>query len=95
MQHIINNIIELKFLPINSDYSTCSLKYTDSTSKVNLATYITGLAGTTQGTGQVVNEKAIDMKEKIQITTYGSIMNTGESSECLIVHHMVKVEKLG
>ena len=41
---------------INSDYSTCSLKYTDSTSKVNLATYITGLAGTTQGTGQVVNE---------------------------------------
>ena len=41
---------------INSDYSTCSLNYTDSTSKVNLATYITGLSGTTQGTGQVVNE---------------------------------------
>ena len=34
----------------------CTLNYTDSTSKVNLATYITGLAGTTQGTGQVVNE---------------------------------------
>mgnify|MGYP001537691416 CR=1 FL=1 len=41
---------------INSDYSTCTLNYTDSTSKVNLATYITGLAGTTQGTGKVVNE---------------------------------------
>ena len=41
---------------INSDYSTCTLNYTDSTSKVNLATYITGLAGTTQGLGQVVNE---------------------------------------
>ena len=39
-----------------SDYSSCNLNYTDSTSKVNLATFITGLAGTTQGTGQVVNE---------------------------------------
>ena len=39
-----------------SDYSSCNLNYTDSTSKVNLATYITGLSGTTQGTGQVVNE---------------------------------------
>ena len=39
-----------------SDYSSCNLNYTDSTSKVNLATYITGLAGTTQGTGQVVDE---------------------------------------
>ena len=39
-----------------SDYSSCNLNYTDSTSKVNLATYITGLAGSTQGTGQVVNE---------------------------------------
>ena len=37
-------------------YSSCNLNYTDSTSKVNLATYITGLTGTTQGTGQVVNE---------------------------------------
>ena len=41
----------------NGKYSSCSLNYTDSTSKVNLATYITGLAGTTQGTGKVVNEK--------------------------------------
>ena len=39
-----------------SDYSSCNLNYIDNTSKVNLATYITGLAGTTQGTGQVVNE---------------------------------------
>ena len=37
-------------------YSSCNLNYTDSTSKVNLATYITGLSGTTQGTGKVVNE---------------------------------------
>ena len=41
---------------INGKYTSCTLNYTDSTSKVNLATYITGLAGTTQGTGQVVNE---------------------------------------
>ena len=42
---------------INGNYTSCTLNYTDSSSKVNLATYITGLAGTTQGTGQVVNEK--------------------------------------
>ena len=41
---------------IDKKYTSCTLNYTDSTSKVNLATYITGLAGTTQGTGQVVNE---------------------------------------
>ena len=41
---------------INGDYTSCTLNYTDSTSKVNLATYIKGLSGTTQGTGQVVNE---------------------------------------
>lgn len=41
---------------INGGYTSCTLNYTDSTSKVNLATYITGLVGTTQGTGQVVNE---------------------------------------
>ena len=41
---------------INTKYENCTLNYTDSTSKVNLATYITGLAGTTQGAGQVVNE---------------------------------------
>ncbi len=42
---------------INKKYTSCNLNYTDSSSKVNLATYITGLAGKTQGTGQVVNEK--------------------------------------
>ena len=42
---------------INKKYTSCNLNYTDSSSKVNLATYITGLAGTTQGNGQVVNEK--------------------------------------
>ena len=41
---------------IDNKYATCNLNYTDSTSKVNLATYITGLAGTTQGGGQVVSE---------------------------------------
>ena len=41
---------------INKKYTSCDLNYTDSTSKVNFADYITGLAGTTQGTGQVVNE---------------------------------------
>ena len=40
---------------IDNKYTSCTLNYTDSTSKVNLATYITGLDGTTQGTGQVVN----------------------------------------
>ena len=42
---------------INKKYTSCNLNYTDSTSKVNFADYIAGLAGTTQGTGQVVNEK--------------------------------------
>ena len=41
---------------IDKKYTSCTLNYTDSTSKVNLASYITGLSGTTQGTGQVVNE---------------------------------------
>ena len=41
---------------INTKYENCTLNYTDSTSKVNLADYVIGLAGTTQGTGQVVNE---------------------------------------
>ena len=41
---------------INTKYENCTLNYTDSTSKVNLADYIIGLSGTTQGTGQVVNE---------------------------------------
>ncbi len=42
---------------IDKKYTSCTLNYTDSTSKVNLADYIIGLAGTTQGTGEVVNEK--------------------------------------
>ena len=41
---------------VSSKYTNCTLNYTDSTSKVNLASYITSLAGTTQGTGEVVNE---------------------------------------
>ena len=41
----------------NLNIKNCTLNYTDNTSKVNLATYITGLTGTTQGTGQVINEK--------------------------------------
>ena len=41
---------------INTKYENCTLNYTDSTSKVNFATYIIGLAGTAQGTGEVVNE---------------------------------------
>lgn len=42
---------------INSEYTSCTLNYTDSTSKVNFADYIVSLVGTTQGTGQVINEK--------------------------------------
>ena len=42
---------------INGKYSSCTLNYSDSTSKVNFADYIISLAGTTQGTGQVINEK--------------------------------------
>ena len=41
---------------IDNNYSSCTLDYSDSTSKVNLADYIIGLSGTTQGTGEVVNE---------------------------------------
>ena len=41
---------------VNNKYTSCTLDYTDSTSKVNLATFITDLAGTTQGNGQVVSE---------------------------------------
>ncbi len=41
---------------LTNSYDQCTLNYSDSTSKTNLATYITGLAGTTQGTGQVVSE---------------------------------------
>ena len=41
---------------VSGKYTNCTLNYTDSTSKVNLASYITSLAGTTQGTGEVVSE---------------------------------------
>ena len=41
---------------IDNKYTSCNLNYTDSTSKVNLADYIIGLSGTTQGNGQVVSE---------------------------------------
>ncbi len=47
----------VEILQINGGYTSCTLNYNDSTSKVNLATYIKGLSGTTQGTGKVVNEK--------------------------------------
>ena len=40
----------------NGKYSSCSLNYTDSTSKVNLASYIMEKRGTTQGNGQIVTE---------------------------------------
>ena len=41
---------------IDKKYTSCTLNYADSTSKVNLASYIIGLSGKTQGTGEVVNE---------------------------------------
>ena len=41
---------------IDKKYTSCTLNYTDSTLKTYLNDYIISLAGTTQGTGQVVNE---------------------------------------
>lgn len=49
------NRIEISSM--NTRYESCLLNYSVSTSKVNLASYIIGLSGTTQGTGQVINEK--------------------------------------
>ena len=46
----------IEFSNINTKYENCTLNYTDSTSKANLADYIISLAGTTQGTGEVVSE---------------------------------------
>ena len=46
----------IEVLQINGKYTSCTLNYTNSSSRVYLAKYIKGLAGTTQGTGQVVNE---------------------------------------
>ena len=64
----------------NGKYSSCNLNYTDSTSKVNLATYITGLAGTTQGTGEVVNEigqivKSYTDGNKLILSEYKNYVN--------------------
>ena len=58
---------------INTKYDNCTLNYTDSTSKVNLADYIISLAGTTQGTGKVVNEKA-------NVPDYSSTVAISQSS---------------
>ena len=41
---------------INGKNTSCNLSYTDRTNKVYLNNYVTSLAGSTQGTGQVVNE---------------------------------------
>ena len=41
---------------IDKKYTSCTLNYTDSTLKTYLNDYIISLDGTTQGTGQVVNE---------------------------------------
>lgn len=50
---------------VNGQYSSCTLNYTDSTSKANFADYVMSLAGTTQGTGEVV-------KETVNIPDYSS-----------------------
>ena len=42
---------------ITKKRAKCSINYTTKTNKTYLNNYIKGLAGTTQGTGQVVNEK--------------------------------------
>ena len=41
---------------INNQYTSCTLTYQEPNSKNYLNNYIIGLVGTTQGTGQVVNE---------------------------------------
>ena len=41
---------------INNKYTNCTLTYQTPSSKTYLNNYIIGLSGTTQGTGQVVNE---------------------------------------
>ena len=63
-----------------NDYSSCNLNYTDSTSKVNLADYIISLTGTTQGTGQVVNENGQIVKSytdgnKLILSEYKNYVN--------------------
>ena len=78
----------------NANRAKCNVNYTEKDSVTYLNNYIIGLSGTTQGTGQVVQEMAIDMKEKIQIIISGSIMNYGESSGCSMKHHTDKVAKI-
>ena len=63
---------------INTKYENCTLNYTDSTSKVNLATYITSLAGTTQGTGEVVSETAT--KDNSTFTAGATLTQSGYSN---------------
>ena len=64
---------------IDKKYTSCTLNYTDSTSKVNLADYIIGLSGTTQGTGKVVNEigqiKLYTDGNKLILSEYGNYVN--------------------
>ena len=58
---------------INTKYENCTLDYTNRTLKVSFADYIMGLTGTTQGTGEVVNETA-------NIPDYSSYVTISESS---------------
>ena len=64
---------------IDKKFTSCTLNYTDSTSKVNLADYIIGLSGTTQGTGKVVNEigqiKSDTDGNKLILSEYGNYVN--------------------
>lgn len=61
---------------ITGDVS-CDIKF-ETITKTYLNDYIAGLAGTTQGTGQVKMKMDTGTKEKIQITMCGSIMSIGE-----------------
>ena len=64
---------------IDKKFTSCTLNYTDSTSKVNLADYIIGLSGTTQGTGKVVNEigqiRSDTDGNKLILSEYGNYVN--------------------
>ena len=54
MYNQLYNRIEVS--KISNGYVDCKLNFSDSTNKSNLANYIISLLGTTQGTGEVVNE---------------------------------------
>ena len=66
---------------INGKNTSCNLSYTDRTNKVYLNNYITSLAGSTQGTGQVVNETASQDNSTFTVSTtlnqsnYSSLSN--------------------